>query len=64
VNRNAVWKRWRAGTPMNELATVMGVSLAEIEGIIRKKLIARDAKRQRRAAARRKSKSGAAKQRR
>ena len=63
MNRNAVWKRWRAGTPMNELATVMGVSLAEIEGIIRKKLIASDNKR-RRPAVREKakpSKRGAAK---
>jgi len=42
----------------------MGVSLAEIEGIIRKKLISRDAKRRRRPAVRGKakqSKRGAAK---
>jgi hypothetical protein len=47
MNRDAIWKRWRAGTPMRDLATLMGVSLAEIEGIIRKKLISRDANRRR-----------------
>jgi len=64
MTRETAWRHWRRGTPMSELATLMGLPLLEIEEMIRKKLIARDAKRRRRAAAQRKSKRRAAKQRR
>jgi hypothetical protein len=64
MTRETAWKRWRRGTPMQELATLMGVSIGEIEEIIRKKLISRDAKLRRGPTVRGKakqSKSGAAK---
>ena len=63
MTRETAWKHWRRGTPMQELATQMGVPLIEIEEMIRKKLIASDNKR-RRPAVREKakpSKRGAAK---
>jgi len=47
MTRETAWKRWRRGTPMQELATQMGVPLIEIEEMIRKKLIASDNKRRR-----------------
>jgi len=64
MNRETVWKRWRAGAPMRELAALVGLSVSDIEGIIRRKLIARDAKRRRRQTRKPKSaKRGAAKRR-
>ena len=56
MNRDAIWKRWRAGTPMAELARLEGKSISAIEAIIRQKLISRDAKRRRRPTVRRKLK--------
>lgn len=47
MTRETAWRHWRRGTPMSELATLMGLPLLEIEEMIRKKLIARDAKRRR-----------------